>query len=239
MTTKETDNPDRLEVLNANLAKIEDLSQRLIGALSQKKTVNPGLQGPGQDLYMKAASAYMAEMMSHPSKMLEHQVGYWGKALKHYIEAQENLAKWKLAPPEDTGPSDRRFSNPLWDEHPYFNFIKQQYLFSADAISQATQDLEGLDDTDRKRVKYFTQQIIDMMSPPNFFGTNPEALAKAAETDGQSLVDGLENRVRDIEASNGELLVTLADKNAFEVGKNIGTSEGSVVFRNELFELIQ
>ncbi len=239
MTTKETDNPDRLEVLNANLAKIEDLSQRLIGALSQKKTVNPGLQGPGQDLYMKAASAYMAEMMSHPSKMLEHQVGYWGKALKHYIEAQENLAKGKLAPPEDTGPSDRRFSNPLWDEHPYFNFIKQQYLFSADAISQATQDLEGLDDTDSKRVKYFTQHIIDMMSTANFFGTNPEALAKAAETDGQSLVDGLENLVRDIEASNGELLVTLADKNAFEVGKNIGTSEGSVVFRNELFELIQ
>ena len=78
-----------------------------------------------------------------------------------------------------------------------------------------------------------------MLSPTNFLGTNPEALARAVETDGQSLVDGLENLVHDIEASEGELLVTLADKKAFEVGGNIGTTEGSVVYRNEIFELIQ
>ena len=78
-----------------------------------------------------------------------------------------------------------------------------------------------------------------MMSPTNFFGTNPEALSKAVETNGESLVRGLENLVRDIEASDGELLVTLADKNAFKLGENIGTTEGSVVFRNEILELIQ
>ncbi len=178
-------------------------------------------------------------MMSNPSKILENQVGYWGKALVHYIDAQQNLMTGKLEPPEDTGPSDRRFANPLWDEHPYFNFVKQQYMFSAEAVREAIDQLEDLDDSDKKRVSYFSQQIIDMMSPANFLGTNPEALAKAAETDGQSLVDGLENLVRDIEASDGELLVTLADKNAFEVGDNIGTTEGSVVFRNEMFELIQ
>lgn len=239
MTTEETDSAERLEILNKNVAKIEELSQRLITALSQKKSVNPGLQGPSQDLYVKAAAAYVAEMMSNPSKIIEHQVGYWGKALKHYVEAQQNLAHGKLAPPEDKGPTDRRFSNPLWDEHPYFNFIKQQYLLSSEAISNALSNLEGLDDKDRKRVRYFTQQIVDMLSPTNFFSTNPEALARAAETDGQSLVDGLENLVRDIEASEGELLVSLADKNAFRLGENIATTEGSVVFRNEIFELIQ
>jgi poly[(R)-3-hydroxyalkanoate] polymerase subunit PhaC len=239
MTTKETENAERLEILNNNLAKIEELSQRLMTALSNKKSTNPGLQAPGQDLYMKAASAYLSEMMSHPSKLLEHQVGYWGKALKHYIDAQQNVVHGKLEPPADRGPKDRRFSNPLWDEHPYFNFIKQQYLFSSEAIANATGDLEDLDEADKKRVRYFTQQIIDMMSPSNFLGTNPEALARAAETDGQSLVDGLENLVRDIEAGDGELLVTLADKNAFTVGENIGTTEGSVVYRNDLYELIQ
>jgi polyhydroxyalkanoate synthase len=239
MTTEETDSAERLEILNKNVAKIEELSQRLITALSQKKSVNPGLQGPSQDLYVKAAAAYVAEMMSNPSKIIEHQVGYWGKALKHYVEAQQNLAHGKLLPPKDKGPTDRRFSNPLWDEHPYFNFIKQQYLLSSEAISNALSDLEGLDDKDRKRVRYFTQQIVDMLSPTNFFSTNPEALARAAETDGQSLVDGLENLVRDIEASDGELLVSLADKNAFRLGENIATTEGSVVYRNEIFELIQ
>lgn len=239
MTTKETENVENLEILNANLEKIEALSQRFVAALAQKRSIHPGLQAPGQDLYLKAATAYFSEVMSHPSKIFENQVGYWGKALTHYIEAQQSFLSGKMDPPEDTGPSDRRFSNPVWDDHPYFNFIKQQYLFSAEAIRNAVDQLEDLDDTDKKRVRYFSQQIIDLMSPTNFLGTNPEALAKAAETNGQSLVDGLENLVRDIEASDGELLVTLADKNAFEVGGNIGTSEGSVVYRNEIFELIQ
>jgi polyhydroxyalkanoate synthase len=239
MTTKETENSEKLERLNKNVARIEELSQRLATALSQKKSVNPGLQGPGHDLYVKAAAAYLAELMSNPSKILEHQVSYWSKALVHYVEAQQFLAQGKLDPPQDPGPMDRRFTSPIWDEHPYFNFLKQQYLFSSKAIAESVGDLEGLDAVDKKRVRYFTQQIVDMLSPTNFLGTNPEALARAVETDGQSLVDGLENLVHDIEASDGELLVTLADKNAFKVGNNIGTTEGSVVFRNEIFELIQ
>ena len=239
MTTEETENAAKVEILNENLAKIEELSQRFVAALSKKRSIHPGLQGPGQDLYMKAAAAYWGEMVAHPSKILEHQVEYWGKALKHYVDAQHTMLNGKLEPPEDTGPKDRRFSNPLWDEHPYFNFIKQQYLISADAVKNAVDQLDGLDDKDRKRLRYFSQQIVDMMSPTNFLSTNPDALTKAVETNGQSLVDGLENLVRDIEASDGELLVTLADKDAFKVGGNIGTTEGSVVFRNEIFELIQ
>ena len=171
--------------------------------------------------------------------MFESQVAYWSKSLTHFVEAQKSLMQGSLEPPEDNTPADPRFAGDLWAQHPYFNFIKQQYLISAEAISNAVEGLDDLNDTDRKRVSYFTRQIIDMMSPANFLGTNPEALAKAAETNGQSLVDGLENLVRDIEESDGELVVTLADKKAFEIGSNIGSTEGSVVFRNEIFELIQ
>ena len=239
MTTKETGNGAELERMNENIARIEELSQRLVSAMSHKKQHHPGLEGPGQDLYVKAAAAYMAEIMSNPSKILEHQIGYWGKALRHYVDAQHQLAQGKLQPPEDHTENDRRFRNELWETHPFFNYLKQQYLFSAEAITAAVDDLEELDDTDRKRVRYFTRQIVDLMSPTNFLGTNPEALAKAVETEGQSLVDGLENLVRDIEDNDGDLMVTLADKDAFRVGENIASSEGSVVFRNELFELIQ
>ena len=131
MAIKQTDLPENLDKLNANLAKVEALSARLVAALGRKKQADPGLHGPNHDLFAKAASAYMAEMMSNPSKILEHQIGYWGKALKHYVEAQQNLAQGKLAPPEDHSPKDRRFSNELWETHPYFNYIKQQYLFSS------------------------------------------------------------------------------------------------------------
>ncbi len=188
---------------------------------------------------MKAAGAYWAEMMANPSKILEHQISYWGKSLKHYVEAQEALAGGALAVPEDSTPKDPRFSNPLWQSHPYFNYIKQQYLMSSEAIRQAVEDIEGIDEAEKKRLRYFSRQIVDMMSPANFLATNPEALSRAVETDGQSLIDGLENMVRDIEANDGELLVTLADKKAFEVGKNLATTPGAVVFRNRMFELIQ
>jgi polyhydroxyalkanoate synthase len=110
---------------------------------------------------------------------------------------------------------------------------------NAEAVQNAVQDLEGIDETDKKRVEYFTKQIVDMLAPTNFLGTNPDALEKALETDGASLVQGLENLVHDIEANNGELLVTLADREAFHVGQNIATTPGAVVFRNRLFELIQ
>ncbi|MEO1239793.1 MAG: class I poly(R)-hydroxyalkanoic acid synthase, partial [Pseudomonadota bacterium] len=203
MTTDPGTSGENLEKLNANLAKIEDLSQRLVAAVSNKRSVRPSLQGPGQDLMAKAAAAYVAEIMANPAKIVEHQVAYWGKALKHYVEAQQTLASGKLAAPADHSPDDRRFSSELWQTHPFFNYIKQQYLFSAEAIRSAAADLEGLDARDRKRVEYFSQQIIDMMSPTNFLATNPDALARAVETDGQSLVDGLSNLVRDIEANHG------------------------------------
>ena len=239
MTTETKDEDARLERLNANLAKVEDLSKRLTAALTTRKNADPALSGPSQEVFMKAATAYVAEMMQNPSKIIEQQVGYWGKTLKHYVEAQQALAKGELKAPENPGPKDRRFANPLWDSHPFFNFLKQQYLFNAEAITASVKGLERLDQHDHKRVEFFTRQIVDMMSPTNFLGTNPDALEKAVATDGESLVLGLENLVRDIEANRGDLLVTLADKGAFRVGENIATTPGSVVFRNRMLELIQ
>ncbi len=238
MTTDHDETPVS-ETLAGNLAKVEELSQRLVAALSQKKPIDPSLQAPNTELFMKAAAAYVTEMMTNPSKILEHQISYWGKSLKHYVEAQQLLAKGQLAAPEDNTPTDRRFANPLWQTHPYFNFLKQQYMMNTEAIENAVKDIDSLDPVERKRVEYFSRQIMDMFSPANFLGTNPEALARAVETEGQSLVDGLENLVRDLEANDGDLLVTLADKNAFRVGENIATTEGKVVFRNRMFELIQ
>lgn len=231
--------PDNdLDTLNANVRRIEELTQRLVQALANRREKNQALEGPGQELYMKAATAYLTEMMANPSKIIEQQVSYWGKTLKHFVAAQESLVSGDLVPEDETG-TDRRFKNEMWKTNPYFNFIKQQYLMSSEAIEQAVESLEGLEDHDRKRVNFFARQIVDLMAPTNFLGSNPDALEKAAATQGQSLVDGLENLVRDVEANSGALSVTLSDPDAFEVGGNIATSEGSVVFQNRMFQLIQ
>ncbi|MBP9183274.1 MAG: class I poly(R)-hydroxyalkanoic acid synthase [Fuscovulum sp.] len=239
MATESEDTGVRQERLNANLGRLEELSKRLATALTHRRQVDPSLHGPAPDVYMKAAAAYLAEMMQNPARVLEHQVNYWGKTLKHYVEAQQTLAKGEFKAPPDPGPKDRRFGNPLWDTHPFFNYLKQQYLLNSEAITTAVGDMEQLSPEDRRRVDYFTRQIVDMFSPTNFLGTNPDALEKAVATDGESLVQGLENLVRDIETNQGDLLVTLADKEAFHVGQNIATTPGAVVYRNRMLELIQ
>ena len=233
MTTDDSDASEKsvemakLERLTGNLAKVEALSARLIMALAERRTHDQALDGPGQDVFVKAAAAYMAEMMTNPARVLEHQIGYWGKTLKHYVAAQQALAKGEFAAPPDPGPQDKRFANPLWDSNPAFNFLKQQYLLNAEAVRDAVSDMESLDAADRQRVEFFTRQIVDMFAPTNFLGTNPDALEKAVATDGESLVQGLENLVHDIEAGNGNLQVQLADREAFTVGQNIATTPGA------------
>ena len=225
--------------LEANLVHIEELTQRLLKVMSGTRKIPSALQGPSHELYMKAASGYMAEMMNNPAKLIEHQVEFWGKSVKHFVEAQHLLAQGKLSATSDETPKDRRFSHELWDTNPYFNYIKQQYLMNAAAVQQAVDHIDNLDSEEKKRLRYFSRQIVDMACPTNFLATNPEALALAAETEGESLIAGLENLIADLEANNGDLVVTLADKSAFRLGENLATTPGSVVFRNHMFELIQ
>ncbi|MBD0866584.1 MAG: class I poly(R)-hydroxyalkanoic acid synthase, partial [Rhodobacteraceae bacterium] len=243
MTTVEnSDNQlcgEHVERLTENLRKIEDLSQRLVNIMSNKRPDNPSLNGPNQELFARAAMAYWSEVMQNPAKVLEHQIEYWGKSVMHFVKAQQALAKGKLQPPAEPGPKDRRFANPLWDTHPYFNFLKQQYLINAAAIEQAVEDIDDLEPVDKKRLAYFSKQIVALMAPTNFLATNPDALGKAVATDGQSLVQGLENLVADLEANDGALVVRLADESAFEIGGNIATSRGKVVYRNRMMELLQ
>ncbi len=239
MTTEPEIGQPKLERLQANLAKLEELSQRLMAAVAQKRVIDPALQAPGQDLYVKAATAYFAEAMHNPAKIVEAQVSYWGKALTHYLEAQKLLAQGQLKAPADKSPQDRRFANPLWDSHPYFNFIKQQYLMGVEAMHATIAGLDRLQPRERKKLDYFASQIADMLAPTNFLATNPDALEKAVATDGASLVQGLENLIADLETHRGDLLVTLSDRTAFRVGENLATTPGAVVFRNRMLELIQ
>lgn len=242
--TTESENPEIVEPqalsrMAQNLKKVEELSKRLTRVMSQREGHQPALDGPNQQLFAKAAQSYWAEAMTNPARLMEHQMGYWTKSVAHFVEAQQALAKGGLAPVEGEAPTDKRFANPLWQTHPYFNFIKQQYLINAEALRQAVEDAQDMDPAEKKRLVYFSQQIIAMMSPTNFLATNPDVLERAVETEGESLVKGLENLIADLEANNGELVVKLADDSAFELGRNIATTPGKVVFRNRMFELIQ
>ncbi|KGJ02048.1 poly(R)-hydroxyalkanoic acid synthase [Paracoccus halophilus] len=227
------------EQLATNIERIESLTQRLISALSQRPQRSTSVEAPGAELFTAAAGAWVKLLAEQPERVLEQQVSFWGETLRHFAEAQAAFARGTLTAPASEGPKDRRFSNPLWETHPFFNFVKRQYHINAQALSDAASALDLPEMTDRRRIEWFTRQMIDMMAPTNFLATNPDALEKALATEGESLVKGLENLVRDVEQSGGELIVSLSDREAFRVGENIGTTEGRVVARTWLYELIQ
>ncbi|MBD9526741.1 class I poly(R)-hydroxyalkanoic acid synthase [Paracoccus sp. PAR01] len=227
------------EQLVQNIERIESLTQRLLGALALRRPKNPGVEGPGADLFTTAAAAWVKLVAEQPERVMEQQVSYWGETLRHFAEAQAALARGTFRAPPDEGPKDRRFANPLWESHPFFNFVKRQYQINAEAMQKAASDLDVSEMSDRRRIEWFTRQMIDMMAPTNFLATNPDALEKALATEGESLVKGLENLVRDVEQHGGEFIVSLADRDAFRVGEDIGTTLGTVVARTKLYELIQ
>lgn len=136
-------------------------------------------------------------------------------------------------------PRDRRFSDAEWNENPAFDFMRRAWQLNADWLHSLV-DTAGsdLDQDSRTKARYFISQFIDAMAPTNLPATNPAALRALAETGGQSVIEGLKNARRDFARGNGRLAMTQTDETAFEIGKNVATSEGKVIFRNKLIEII-
>ncbi|MCP4933467.1 MAG: class I poly(R)-hydroxyalkanoic acid synthase [bacterium] len=221
-----------------NMEKIDELTKRLAGALAKRGASNPKLSSPDPSIFAKAASGYFTDMITNPARIIEQQMELWTESVNNWSEVQKTmLSSPSKAPPEAR--KDRRFKNELWDTHPYFSLVKRQYALTTKAIEQALSNLDELEPSERERIEFFTHQILDMMAPNNFLTTNPDALEKAVETEGQSLIRGLENLVRDVETNEGEMAVTLADQDAFEVGVNIASSPGAIVYQNRMMQLIQ
>ena len=134
----------------------------------------------------------------------------------------------------ETPVGDRRFKADAWHEQPYFSLLRQSYLLYAQYLHELAGNAP-LPDAERQRLEFATRQYLDAIAPTNFPATNPEVLQKAVATEGASLVQGLRNLAED--AKRGR--ITMTDERAFEVGRNLATTPGSVVFRNNLIELIQ
>jgi poly[(R)-3-hydroxyalkanoate] polymerase subunit PhaC len=129
---------------------------------------------------------------------------------------------------------DRRFRANEWREHGYFSLLRDAYLLYADYIRELAALAQG-DPESRKRIRFLARQYADAISPSNFLATNPEALRLAFESRGASVAHGFANLLSD--AQRGRIAMT--DESAFAVGRNLALSPGSVIFRNDLIELIQ
>jgi polyhydroxyalkanoate synthase len=101
------------------------------------------------------------------------------------------------------------------------------------------QTSKGFDDKTKKKAEFYTRQFIDAMSPSNFALTNPEVVRATIESGGENLINGLKNMLDDLERGKGKLSIRMTDLNAFELGKNVATTPGKVIYQNEMIQLLQ
>jgi polyhydroxyalkanoate synthase subunit PhaC len=136
---------------------------------------------------------------------------------------------------EEQGRPDKRFSEPEWENNPFYQTLKESYLLASEYLMNEANETDGYDDEEQRRLRFHLRQFVDAMAPVNFLLTNPAALRRIAETGGTSLAEGTRNLLSDLK--EGRLSMT--DTTAFELGENIAVTPGKVVYRNELIELIE
>lgn len=130
---------------------------------------------------------------------------------------------------------DRRFADPRWRESPVFDVIRQMYLLASEYLLQLADSVDGLDAHEKQKLRFAMQRFVEAASPTNFPFTNPLVIEKTIETRGENLLTGLEHLLADLD--RGQL--THTDGSAFEVGRNIATTPGKVIYETPLYQLIQ
>ena len=134
--------------------------------------------------------------------------------------------------------SDRRFKHPLWNDNPYFSYLKQSYLLTANMLNESAKFLKGIDGDNKRRFKFYMKQVIDASSPANFPATNPQVIEETVKTNGKNLMKGYLSLLEHLNDNPYSFPIRMTDPKAFNLGENIAATKGSVVFKNHLFELI-
>jgi len=173
-------------------------------------------------------SAANAMMPLSPQRLLDMQQDYlqrmgsmWTSFFEHPDKASEPI-------------KDPRFADPAWQKNSLASLYARAYLLNAEFLNKMADAVE-MDRKTKKRVKFAVQQWVEASSPSNFLATNPKAQQTLLETGGESLKAGLGNLLGDLQRGK----ITQTDETAFEVGRNVATSEGAIVYENRLFQLIQ
>ena len=225
--------------LTESMASAAEKSAKLLGEFASRQ-MERGAKPFADELGLgKAFMELASAMLANPQRIAESQIALW----QQYAALWQGsiLRAWgaPAAPVAEPSKGDKRFRHDDWQDHLLFDFVKQSYLITARWLHESVASVEGLPEQTKRKVDFFTRQYIDALAPSNFALTNPEVFRETVASGGQNLVKGLNNLLDDIERGNGQLRISMTDAKAFELGVNIATTPGKVVFRNALIELIQ
>ncbi|MEM5389160.1 class I poly(R)-hydroxyalkanoic acid synthase [Paraburkholderia phymatum] len=184
------------------------------------------LDANGKDIYPVSSGARNIVMQAS-ANYWQRQTELWSSAFAGVIGAKPK----SVAEPER---GDRRFHAEDWSSNAWYNLLKQSYLLNARMLEELV-EASTLDEKEKHKLRFFARQFIDLTSPANFAATNPEVIRQAVESKGSSLLSGFTHLLEDLKQGT----ISITDQSAFEVGRSVAASEGSVVYENDLFQLIQ
>lgn len=224
-----------IETLSMNLAKAAMMAQSAIAEAALSQADRPAALSADPFNVAPAMSSVMTSLAARPEKLFHAQADLFGR----YMELWASTARQAGGETPTPAPADKRFKDPAWSENPMFDMMRRSYLLTSDWMNSLIAGVEDIDPTLKRRAQFFTRLLTDAFSPSNFLASNPVALKALAETSGESLVKGMQNFAADLERGGGSLRISQADYGKFVVGENVATAPGQVVWRDELFELIQ
>jgi polyhydroxyalkanoate synthase subunit PhaC len=166
------------------------------------------------------------------TRMAKGYLDLWGSAARR-------LAGQEAMPAIAPSPRDKRFADPEWKSNQFYDFMMQLYLLTTQWAHDLVNNADGLDPHTRKKAEFYVQQITNALAPSNFVLTNPEVLRETLASSGTNLARGMQMLAEDIEAGKGTLKIRQSDPANLELGVNMATTPGKVIYQNDLIQLIQ
>ena len=183
----------------------------------------------------EAFKGMVQQTSSVPSNPIQFDAAKLQQIQQNYVDGATALWNQSLQAGSAIPPaSDRRFSNVAWNDNPVSKFSAAAYLLNSKALTAMADAVLG-DDKTKARVRFAIEQSLAATAPSNFMALNADAIKKAIDTSGQSIGMGIKNLLHDMQQGH----VSMTDESQFEVGKNVATTEGAVVFENEFFQLLE
>jgi polyhydroxyalkanoate synthase len=228
-----------LEKLSANLARAALTAQGAIAEAALRQAERPAALSPDPFHVAPALTDVMGRLISQPDRLVRAQADLFQRYLELWQTAARRAAGEAVEPVVSPAKGDKRFLDPDWQENPVFDVIKQSYLLTSNWLNSLVSEVEDVDPMNKRRVEFFMKMLTDAFSPSNFLASNPAALREAMATHGESLLRGMENFAADLQRGGGQLAISQTDYDQFEIGRNVATAPGKVIFQNELLQLLQ
>jgi len=228
------------QAMAAHWQKIAEQSQRLVQDFLERQAHAPNATLTPDPMGVARSFADLAtEMAKAPEKLIEQQTRFMSSYVELWQATAQQMMGQSVAPVAQPASNDRRFKDAEWSENPFFDHIKQAYLLASNFVLESVRDADGLDAKTADKVDFYARQFVDAMAPTNFAVTNPTVVRETLASGGENLVRGLSNVLDDLERGKGKLRIKMTDSEQFELGVNVAATPGSVVFQNDLMQLLQ